>query len=265
MFRSSIGTWIGILVVYVFISWLLNRIPRIGAIAEWLLMPVFMGGIMLGCDALHAGRPLRIAHLFDGFKGPHFVPLLLVGVFNLVLCVLTVVVAVIVLVAGIGMSGLMNLADLPADPVELLRTLGLTYLLLIVLALVAFAVLATANWFAPTLIVLRGAKAFAAMTASVRASFRNWLPFLVYGLIGAAILIAAMGVFAAFVGVIGFEVILATLVGDAGWDAFTLGMILLGVAYVALAMVGSAVVFGSTYASYRDTLAHEVAGSETPA
>ncbi len=265
MFRSSIGTWLGILVVYVVISGLLNSIPRIGAIAEWLLMPVFMGGIMLGCDALHAGRPLRITHLFDGFKGPHFVPLLLIGVFNLLLCVLTVVVAVIVLAAGLGMSGLMNLADLPADPWELLRTLGFTYLLLIVLALAAFALFATANWFAPTLIVLRGAKAFAAMTASVRASFRNWLPFLVYGMIGAGILVVATGVFAAVAGVIGYEAILAIVVGGAGWEAFTLGMGLLSAAYVALAIVGSAVVFGSTYASYRDTLAPEAVGSETRA
>jgi hypothetical protein len=149
MFRSSVGTWIGILFVYIIIAGLLNSIPRIGAIAEWLLMPVFLGGIMLGCDALHAGRPLRVAHLFDGFKGPHFVPLLLIGVFNLLLCVLAVVVAVVVLAAGLGMSGLMNLTDLPADPWELARRLGLTYLLLIVLALVAFALFATANWFAP--------------------------------------------------------------------------------------------------------------------
>ena len=265
MFRSSFGTWIGILLVYIIITWLLNMIPRIGAIAEWLLMPVFLGGIMLGCDALHAGRPLRITHLFDGFKGPHFVPLLLIGVFNLLLCVLTVVVAVIVLAAGLGMSGLMNLADLPADPWELLRTLGLTYLLLIVLALVAFTLFATANWFAPTLIVLRGAKAFAAMSASVRASFRNWLPFLVYGVIGAGILIVAMVVFAALAGVIGYDAIWAIVVGGAGWEEFTLGMGALSAAYAALAIVGSAVVFGSTYASYRDTLAPEVAESETRA
>ena len=264
MFRSSFGTWIGILLVYIIITWLLSSIPRIGAIAEWLLMPVFLGGIMLGCDALHAGQPLRVTHLFDGFKGPHFVPLLLIGVFNLLLCVLAVVVAVIVLAAGLGMSGLMNLADLPADPWTLLRTLGFTYLLLILLALVAFTLFATANWFAPALIVLRGAKAFAAMTASVRASFRNWLPFLVYSLIGAGILIVAMAVFAALAGVIGYEAIWALVVGGAGWESFTLGMSLLSAAYAALAIVGSAVVFGSTYASYRDTLAPEVPGSATP-
>jgi uncharacterized membrane protein len=256
MFQSSFGTWIGILLVYIIITWLLNLIPRIGAIAEWLLMPVFLGGIMLGCDALHAGQPLRVTHLFDGFKGPHFVPLLLIGVFNLLLCVLTVVVAVIVLAAGLGMSGLMNLADLPADPWELLRTLGVTYFVLIVLALVAFTLFAT------TLIVLRGAKAFAAMSASVRASFRNWLPFLVYGVIGAGILVVAMVVFVALAGVIGYDAIWAIVVGGAGWEEFTLGMGVLSAAYAALAIVGSAVVFGSTYASYRDTLAPQVPESE---
>ena len=265
MFRSSVGTWLGILLVYILITWLLNSVPRIGAIAEWLLMPVFLGGIMLGCDALNAGRPLRVTHLFDGFKGPHFVPLLLIGVFNLLLCVLAVVVAVIVLAAGLGMSGLMNLAELPADPWELLRTLGLTYLLLIALALAAFTLLATANWFAPTLVVLRGAQAFPAMAASVRASFRNWLPFLIYGIIGAGILIAAMAVFAALAGAIGYEAIWTIVIGGAGWEEFTFGMGVLSAVYAALAIVGSAVVFGSTYASYRDTLAPETPESETRA
>jgi hypothetical protein len=40
---------------------------------------------------------------------------------------------------------------------------------------------------------------------------------------------------------------------------------LLTAAYAVLALVGSAVVFGSTYASYRDTLAPEVTVPETPA
>ena len=73
-----------------------------------------------------------------------------------------------------------------------------------------------------------------------------------------------MAVFAALAGVIGYEAIWAMVISGAGWESFTLGMSLLSAAYAALAIVGSAVVFGSTYASYRDTLAPEVPGSETP-
>ena len=112
MFRSSVWHVDRHLLVYIIIAVLLNSSRASAPSRQWLLTPVFLGGIMLGCDALDAGEPLRVAHLFDGFKGPHFVPLLLIGVVNLALCVLTVVVAVVVLAAGVGMSGLMNLTDL---------------------------------------------------------------------------------------------------------------------------------------------------------
>ena len=183
-------------------------------------MPVFLGGIMLGCDALHAGRPLRVAHLFDGFRGPHFVPLLLDRR---------------VQPAAVRADGRRRRHRARRRPRHVRvdeshrpprRSMG-------VVAQrsdspiccssssrwSAFALFATANWFAPTLIVLRGAKAFAAMTASVRASFRNWLPFLVYGLIGAGILIVAMAVFAALAGAIGYEAIVAMVMSGAGWEA----------------------------------------------
>ena len=236
-------------------------VPRIGSIADWILTPVFVGGIMLGCDGLRRGEPLRLGHLFDGFKGPYFVPLLLIGVFNVALCLLAIVIAAVTLAAGIGMSGLFNIANLPSDPWQMWRTLGLTYLFLIALALIVFALIAMANWFAPALVVLREARPLAAMRASVRASLRNWLPFLVYGLIGVAILVAAAVAFALCAGAIGFEV--ATVIfdgigygsGSRSLGTFTLVMGFLGAVFAVLVVAIIAVIFGSTYASYRDTLA----------
>jgi hypothetical protein len=265
MFRSHVGTWVGIVLVYFVVSLLLNAVPHIGAVAEWLLTPVFLGGIMLGCDALQRGQPLRLSHLFDGFKGPHFVSLLLVGVFNLALCLLAIVVGGAVLVAGIGMSGLLNFANLATDPWQMWRTLGFTYFSLIALAATAFAVIAMANWFAPALIVLRDAKPLAAMLASLRACMRNWLPFFVYGVLGIVITIAAMAVFAALAGVIGFEAILAIVDGSGGWGTFTLAAGILGAVCAVLIAVIAAVIFGSTYASYRDTLATDDSTQDNPA
>jgi hypothetical protein len=265
MFRSHIGTWVGIVLVYFVVSLLLNVVPHIGAVAEWLLTPVFLGGIMLGCDALQRGQPLRISHLFDGFKGPYFVPLLLVGVFNLAMCLLAVVVGGAVLVAGIGMSGLWNFANLTTDPWQMWRTLGITYFSLIALAASAFAVIAMANWFAPALIVLRDAKPFAAMLASLRASMRNWLPFLVYGVLGIVIAVAAMAVFAALAGVIGFEAIMAIVDGNGDWESFTFGTGVLAAILAAITAAVAAVIFGSTYASYRDTLAAADSTHDNPA
>jgi hypothetical protein len=264
IFRSHFGTWIGIVFAYFVVSLLLNAVPHIGAVAEWLLTPVFIGGIMLGCDALQRGQPLRLAHLFDGFKGPYFIPLLLIGVFNLALCLLAVVVGGAVLVAGIGMSGLLNFANLATDPWQMWRTLGLTYFSLIALAATIFTVIAMANWFAPALVVLRNAKPLGAMLASLRACLRNWLPFLVYGVIGLVIAVAVMAAFAALAGVLGFEAIMSIIDGNGDTGAFTFATGVLGAILAAIAAAVAAVIFGSTYASYRDTLAADDSAPGNP-
>jgi hypothetical protein len=261
MFRSRIGAWAAIMAVYFGISLLLNDVPRIGAIAEWLLSPVLLGGIMLGCDAAHRGQPLRLSHLFDGFRSPHFVPLLRVALWNLALGVLGIVVAVIVIAAGIGVSGVTDMASYADNPLRMWETLGLTYLLLLMLGLVFVAVLAMANWFAPALIVLHGATALAAMQTSLRASLRNWLPFLVYGLVGIAILIAAGAAFAALAGMIGFETFVSIFGGNGGIGTFTLATGLVYALFAVLAAALAALTFGSTYAGYRDIFAAD----ETPA
>ena len=58
---------------------------------------------------------------------------------------------------------------------------GLLVCLLVMLVLAA--VFAMLNWFAPALVALRGAPAIEAMKLSFLACLRNWVPFLVYGLI----------------------------------------------------------------------------------
>jgi uncharacterized membrane protein len=261
MFTSRIGAWAAIMAVFVVIALLLNEVPNIGAIAEWLLIPVLLGGIMLGCDAARRGQPLRLSHLFDGFRSPHFVPLLRVALWNLAFGCIGVVVAVIVTAAGIGASGVTDITNYADNPLRMWEMLGLTYLLLILLGLVFVGVLAMANWFAPALIVLRGATALAAMQTSLRAMLRNWLPFLVYGLVGIAILLAAGVAFTVLAGMIGYEAFVAILEGHGGVGTFTLATGLVFALFAVLATILAAVTFGSTYASYRDIFAAE----ESPA
>ena len=263
IFRSHFGTWIGIVFAYFVVSLLLNAVPHIGAVAEWLLTPVFIGGIMLGCDALQRGQPLRLSHLFDGFKGPHFVPLLRVALCNLAL-----------LPAGRRRRrrrarrsrhvGPRNFANLATDRLADVDTLGSPTSFSSPSRRRFFTVIAMANWFAPALIVLRNAKPIAAMTASLRACMRNWLPFLVYGVIGIVIAIAVMAAFAALSGMLGFEAIMAIIDGNGDTGAFTFATGVLGAILAAIAAVVAAVIFGSTYASYRDTLAADDSAPDNP-
>src|SRR5687768_14816999 len=58
VFTASPALWIGIIVVMVVIAIVLNYIWIIGNVAQALLWPVFIGGVLLGCHALAVGRPL---------------------------------------------------------------------------------------------------------------------------------------------------------------------------------------------------------------
>jgi hypothetical protein len=257
LFARSVPTWFGIALAYLAISVALGKIPFIGAAAEWLLTPVFLGGIMLGCDALQRGERLRFSHLFDGFGSQHFVPLLLVGVFNLGLTLLAFLVGVVVIASGIEVSGSVSFGSLATDPSRILRTFGLASFVMVAVAMLVLAGIAMANWFAPALIVLRDARPGAAMLASLRSCLRNWLPFLAYGAIGIGISIVASLAFVALTGMIGFGTVLAIIDGTASWASIGLGLALLAGVYLAFLIVIATVIAGSTYAGYRDTLAAE--------
>jgi hypothetical protein len=264
-FTSHIGTWLAIGIVYAVVSQLLHEIPNIGTFADWLLTPVFLGGLMLGCDARRKGEPLRIRHLFDGFKAPHFIPLLLIGIFNVVLLLLAATLAVVVFVAVAGISAVANLATLATDPWQMWRALGFAYLLLIALALVVAAVIAMANWFAPALVVLRVAPSLAAMTASFVAGLRNWLPFLVYGAIGIVVSIVALCLLLAAAAAGGFDAVLALLEEGLSWRSLTVATAPFAVTYLVLVAILLPVLAGSTYASYRDAFAADDSGAAVSA
>jgi hypothetical protein len=116
------------------------------------------------------------------------------------------------------------------------------------------AVIAMANWFAPALIVLREARPLEAMLLSFRASLRNWVPFLVYGVIGIGIVVVAACVFGVLAGFVGFGAFMAIFSESVNWGSMLFGIVALILLYVACAVVVTPVVFGSAYAGYRDTL-----------
>jgi len=264
MFAAHFAMWLGIALAYVAISALLNKLGYLGSAAEWLLTPVFLGGIMLGFDAVRRGEPLRFSHLFDGFRRQHFVPLLLVGVFNLVLTFIALVVGVAAVASGIDLSASSDLFSIASDPLQVLRAYGLTVFLLIVLALIVATVIAMANWFAPALIVLHEAQPAQAMLASFGALMRNWAAFLVYGAIGIGISVAASIGFVVISALIGFGTIIAIVDGTAGWESIGGGLAALGAAFFTFLIVIAMVTFGSTYSGYRDTLAADASPPDKP-
>jgi len=260
--KSSFWTWVGIMIIYVILSMLMtavtNVVPFLGNVGFWLLSPVFVGGVMIGCQAIESGGELRVAHLFEGFQGTHFVPLMIIGALNIALML------GVAAITAAGLFGTLTIAQIIApgtggDPFEALRGsrmftgTGLLTGVLVLILLTAFTML---NWFAPALVALRGATAFEAMKLSFLACLRNWAPFLVYGLIGIAISVALAFIFGAVAAMVGAGVLLgASNMNLASGIGAILGLVLLFVVgFAVVAVVLGPIIFGSIYSGYRDTL-----------
>ncbi len=255
LFRAGLWTWIGIMIVYIVLIVLISLIPHVGDVGHSLLVPVFMGGLMKGCQALRDHQPLRIAHFFEGFQGAHFVPLLVIGLINLGI-MLALVVGGGLLAGGLGLLSLALLNAQVGDPfaaiTNMFAMVGVGGLLVVLVVLVIVAVLAMLNWFAPALVVLQGAGAIEAMKKSFSACWRNWAPFLIYGLIGIGIALVAMVLFGALLAIFGVGAWMGA--SGSGWGALIgLFVLLLALITIATLFIGP-IVISSTYAGYEDTL-----------
>lgn len=171
MFRQAPGVWIGITVAFVIAVVGLSLIPLAGLLVN-ILIPVLIGGIMLGCKALDEGDELRFAHLFAGFSG-YAGNLVLVGVIYLVgVIAIGIVTALSVGALGAGAAAMGGGA----------KMMG-AMLVPILVALALILPLAMAVWYAPALVVFHEVPPFQAMKTSFFVSIKNFLPFLVYGLV----------------------------------------------------------------------------------
>jgi uncharacterized membrane protein len=175
LFRKQPGIWILTTVVLAVLVIVVSLIPVLGSFATALLIPVFVGGLMLGCQDVDRGGALEIERLFAGFK-QRTGDLVMVGACNLAG---TVVIALaFVAVAGGGVFMAVMRGGIEG------AGLSIASLLIALLLVAGLSVpLAMATWFAPALIVLHGVAPGAALKASFFACLRNWMPFLIYGIV----------------------------------------------------------------------------------
>lgn len=175
LFTKNPGIWIAIAVILMVIVVVLSLIPFIGALAVNFLMPVFAGGILLGCKSLTEGGDIAIDNLFAGFK-QNTGNLIMVGVFYMV-GVIIITALVFVIGGGAALTG--GLVGRGAGAGMAIG--GFIVAMLVFLALLV--PLAMAVWFAPALVVFRDVAPIEAMKASFFACLKNIAPLLVYGVI----------------------------------------------------------------------------------
>ena len=183
--RASLRAWLGI-ATFLFILLLLPGINSIVA----LLMPVGIGGLMLGCHQTSKNRLIKFEHLFSGIKSNGKELLVLSLVYALASISIVIATRYILLFGGIDVA-----SALPEDADQMtneqligwMRNKELSDLTPILInsliTLLLMIPLFMAYWFAPALIVLKKMSALSSMKLSFVVCRTNFKAFLVYGLV----------------------------------------------------------------------------------
>lgn len=179
LFTKSALLWLAFGVILIAGMAVISVIPFLGALATVLLMPVFIGGWLLAARKVDGGGALEFTDLFAGFQGERLSPLLFQGA---LLLGAVVAMGLVAGVLGFGAVFGMMAGGAGRHMGGTLAALGGGMLALSMVMVVAM-VLSMALWFAPALVVFRNTPPVDALRVSVLAVLKNWLPFLVYGLI----------------------------------------------------------------------------------
>jgi hypothetical protein len=180
--------WILSMLVLFVIFIVLGFIPILGEIAAFFLKPILFAGYMVACHSLAAGGEFELEHLFAGFR-ERLGNLLILGLVLFVAFAAIFAVTLGFIAVTVGLSMLTKGTEDMAMAIAA-SALYIAIALLIMLALMI--PLLMAYWFAPALIVLNGVAPWEALKASFGASLRNFVPFLVYGIVMTLLAIVAV-------------------------------------------------------------------------
>ena len=236
IFKARWAMCLGMAFVMGLITSVLGEIPYVGWLSG-LLNLLFVGGLMLSCDALVEGDELEFEYLFSGFKFK-LKELLICSVimFGLVLLLLTVLILLILMGSSMDSDTLFNMFNIP-DSINARDVLVLLIFFLLFMVLLLPVMMMT--WFAPALICLHDIKAWDAMKMSLQACLRNVMPFLVYSLVMFAVMFG-MGL-----------LISGIVVGAIALTNEIIGMILALLFFIPLGLAWTIIWIISYYTSYR--------------
>jgi len=191
IFKLSKGVWFGIGAFLLVAS----LVPILSTFVV-ILMPVLVGGLMIGCSQINATNPMKFDYLFSGLRKSTR-PLLMLSLVNvLTLILVTTLTSNISMALGFDLSTLVPehmegnqnqqviawLQNL--DPVIFIQTFLVGLSVFLILMLPVFM----AFWFAPALICLKNKSVALSLKQSFSASLKNKVPFMVYSGVAVAYL-----------------------------------------------------------------------------
>jgi len=192
LFTPAVGVWLLTVLVLFVLNVALTFIPLLGHIAGQVLFPAIVAGLMVGCRAVDCGDPMTLNHMFAGFS-ERGGPLLVLGLIYTALVMLIVIIVFGLLFVFFGAAIIGQLWHMQ-DPIDMYSAFGslvLAVLVGVLVFLLLYLPLVMAIWFAPALVVFHNLDPWPAMKQSFNGCMNNMLPFLVYGLIGVGLAIAA--------------------------------------------------------------------------
>ncbi len=189
LFKAAPWMWIAMFLVVIGIQIVLTLIPIVGDIVNVLIGPILMAGLLAFAHGIAQGEEADIGKLFVGFKEKTGT-LIAVAALYVVMFIAVMLVGVVVALALLGGADLFNAQSLEQAAQVLMGGADTVTVMIIVLAITALMLpVAAAYWFAPGLVFYADLGAMAAMKESFWACVRNWLPLLVYGIVGFLVLL----------------------------------------------------------------------------
>lgn len=190
LFRKNPPIWITLFVIYFLIVIVLSIVPVVGPLVMTLLAPVFTAGFMLACRDVDNGGELELGYLIAGFK-QHTAQLVTVGGLYLVASI--TILGLMMMSGGGAILGSAALGQMQGvEPNEVMVGAMGGMAIGMMVALTLLVPLLMAYWFAPLLVMFHGMSAMEAMKLSFIGCVRNWLPFLLFGVISFALMMIAM-------------------------------------------------------------------------
>lgn len=192
LFKAAPLMWIVAMLVLFGIQMLLGIVPVLGGIASLLIGPMFMVGVLAFAHAIAQAGQADLGNLFVGFKDK-VGSLAMVAVLYFALIMAVIVIFVIAAVVVLGGSQLLSAANPEAVLGQVMAGAGgLAFLAVLLLMFGLLVLVAAAYWYAPGLVFYANMGAWDAMKASFSACLRNWLPFLVYGILALLVMLGGM-------------------------------------------------------------------------
>lgn len=181
IFRSEIANWVLMSLIFGVIAIVLSFIPFIGALALYLLLPLFIGGMLYSAQKADQGQAADIMDIFSMFKDEQRrTPLVILGLVMLGVGFVSMVV--------IGGTMFASVDPLSNGDVAMLPSIGIGWLLVSIIVGILSAML---FMFAIPLVMFQKMSTIDAIKNSFMACVKNFPAFIIFMIIYTLLAIVA--------------------------------------------------------------------------